>query len=296
MANSEIIGAGQDTAHRVPKINTITCGDCLEVMQSIPDKSIDMILCDLPYGTTQNEWDNRIDMKELWRQYLRVCVGAIVLTSAEPYTSELVVGNKSLFKYCWYWDKIRAKNHLNAKRQPMRAIEPICVFYKNQPTYNPILTEKRKQDIRDNGRLYQYKNNGNYGKTNLSGFLNEHRKIPVDLKYPDDLITINGVGSFGFEKTGHPTQKPVALFEYLIRTYTNEGDTVLDNCIGSGTTAIACINTGRNFIGIEKEEKYCRIAEERIHALIRPAQDTKEICHTAPNTAMAKCQQVELGL
>jgi len=240
--------------------------DCFNVFPLIPDRSVDAIICDLPYGTTQNKWDSVLPLDELWEQYKRVIKinGAIVLTSSEPFTSHLIISNLIDFKYCFYWDKVRPKNHLNAKIQPMRAIEPIVIFYKEQPTYNPILTKKRKQDIRDNGRTYQSTNNGNYGDVRFETVLNEFRTVPIDLKYPDDLITINGVGSFGKEKNSHSTQKPIALMKYLVLTYTNENETVLDNCMGSGTTGVACKLTNRKFIGIEKEPEYFKIAQKRI--------------------------------
>jgi len=287
MANSEIIGAGQGTARRAPKINTITCGDCLEVMQAIPDKSIDMILCDLPYCTTACKWDTIIPFEPLWEQYKRIIKdnGAIVLTASQPFTSFLVTSNTRGFRYCLVWNKSRPSNFPLAKKQPMKYHEDICVFYKAQPIYNPIMTEGAKN----------HRTKNTHGKNNIIGDSGGGRgwANTSNIKYPSSVLNIKSTDS---TRNLHPTQKPVALFEYLIKTYTNEGDTVLDNCIGSGTTAIACINTGRNYIGIEKEEKYCRIAEERIHALRSPAQDTMKICHTAPNTAMAKCQQVETGL
>ena len=278
MTNSEIIGAGQDTAHPAPKINTITCGDCLEIMQGIPDKSIDMILCDLPYGTTQNKWDSVIPLNKLWVQYQRVCKSnsVIALCGSQPFSSILVCSNLSMFRYEWVWDKVnKFSGHLNAKKQPMRQTERIHIFSFSTPRYFPVM---------EVGKPYTAVSSGNkslnYGKQT-----DKVKTVCDGKRYPRDLIKIKG-DERGTVGRIHPTQKPVALFEYLIRTYTNEGNIVLDNCIGSGTTAIACINTGRNFIGIEKEEKYCRIAEERIHALRSPAQNTNEICHTAPNSAM----------
>jgi len=277
MANSEIIGAGQDTAHRAPKINTITCGDCLEVMQGIPDKSVDMILCDLPYGATACKWDTPISFELLWEQYKRIIKdnGAIVLFGSQPFTSALVMSNPKMFKYEWIWDKVMTSSPSLAKRQPLRSHENILVFYNKQSLYNPqYRTDIIKKPF---GKMRGQ-------DSAVSGYAGG-AECARGIGYPKDIIiqpkqnNLNG-GNL------HSSQKPVALFEYLIKTYTNDGDTVLDNCIGSGTTAIACINTGRNYIGIEKEEKYCRIAEERIHALRSPAQNTMEICHTAPNSAM----------
>jgi len=286
MANSEMIGAGQDTARRAPKINTITCGDCLEVMLGIPAKSVDMILCDLPYGITSCKWDSVLNLPELWKEYSRICKGAIVLTAGQPFTSALIMSNPSVFKHEWIWIKNRGSNFANTVREPMKEHESILVFAYEKWTYNKQMQERTGTggDRVKYGVAFKSKSE-NYH--NFEG--RDHSMLP-ELRVPSSWQ------KFNTEVGLHPTQKPVALFEYLVRTYTNEGDTVLDNCIGSGTTAIACINTGRNYIGIEKEEKYCRIVEERIHALRSPAQDTAEICHTAPNTAMAKCQQVELCL
>jgi site-specific DNA-methyltransferase (adenine-specific) len=281
MANSEIIGAGQDTARRAPKTNTITCGDCLEVMQEIPDKSIDMILCDLPYGTTACKWDVVIPFSSLWQQYERVikdkCV--IVLMAGQPFTSALVTSNLKIFKYCWVWVKDKAANFGVAKYRPMNVTEDICVFYEGVSKY---YSQKYDAGYKKNkpGKNSQYK--GVYGQNGFKWSYDEST-----MQYPKNILFYSTPKhNDGINGAIHPTQKPVALFEYLIKTYTNPGDLVLDNCIGSGTTAIACLNTGRNFIGIEKEEKYCRIAEERIHALRSPAQNTMEICHTAPNSAM----------
>ena len=288
MANSEIIGAGQDTARRAPKSNTITCGDCLEVMQAIPDKSVDMILCDLPYGTTACKWDTIIPFEPLWEQYKRIIKdkGAIVLTASQPFTSALVMSNVDNFKYAWVWNKVnKFSGHLNAKKQPMRQTEDILVFCNGTPIYNPQMFDGIPYKATSSGWKSQ-----NYGHQ-----IDKITTISDGKRYPRNLIAING-DERGTVGRIHPTQKPVELFVYLIKTYTNEGDTVIDNCIGSGTTAIACINTGRNYIGIEKEEKYCRIAEERIHALRSPAQNTKEICHTAPNSASMQNAQMELNL
>jgi len=292
MANYEIIGAGQDTAHRAPKINTITCGDCLEVMQGIPDKSVDMILCDLPYGTTACKWDSVIPFAPLWEQYKRLirANGAVVLFGTEPFASLLRTSNLSWYKYDWIWHKSKCGSSFTSKYRPQQKHESVCVFGKAKINYSPIMREGvpyyrlRKPN---NGTK---PNNHNLGVTSLSETNN------TGFRYPETVIAFQQ--KWRRQDQVHPTQKPVALFEYLIRTYTNEGDTVLDNCIGSGTTAIACINTGHNYIGIEKEENYCRIAEERIRALRSPAQDTKEICHTAPNRPSTPDLQVsmELGL
>ena len=236
-------------------------GDCLELMKDIPDGSVDMILCDLPYGTTQCKWDTIIPFEPLWEQYERIIKdnGAIVLTAAQPFTSALVMSNPKLFKYDWTWRKPRGTGHLNAKKQPLRDKEDILVFYKKQPTYNPQMSEGEPYTAMKGGKNTRVSNKGDttYGK-----FMNgaEFRNDNSGFRYPKQVI------EFGVVERGtlHPTQKPVALFEYLIKTYTNEGETVLDNCMGSGTTGVACKNLNRNFIGIELDEGYFKIAKERI--------------------------------
>lgn len=235
--------------------NRIYHGDCLKIMNDIQDGSIDMILCDLPYGTTQNKWDSVIDFGELWAQYKRICKksAAIVLNSAQPFTAKLICSNIGDFKYCWIWEKSQYVGHLNAYKMPMRAHEDICVFYQNQPTYNFQLEKKNPHDIRPETRKRM--NTECYGSHDKES----KRKVPNDMKMPGSIIKFNNC-----QDRKHPTQKPVALFEYLIRTYSNKGDVILDNCIGSGTTAVAAINTHRDFIGIEREQKYVEIAERRI--------------------------------
>lgn len=217
-----------------------------------------MILCDLPqlYGTTRNKWDSIIPLDLLWEQYERIIKdnGAIVLTAQTPFDKVLGCSNLSLLRYEWIWEKTSATGHLNAKKMPMKAHENILVFYKKMPTYNYQKTYGHQRKI----SKAEHKVN-----CNLSENYNEYKLTSYDSteRYP------RSVQKFSSDKQKsklHPTQKPVALFEYLIKTYTNEGDLVLDNCIGSGTTAVAAINTGRNFIGIEKEEEYFNIASERI--------------------------------
>ena len=223
-------------------LNQIIHGDCLEVMRQFPDKSIDMILCDLPYGVTGYKWDTIIPFEPLWEQYERIIKdnGAIVLTAIQPFTSALIMSNIKRFKYCWVWDKKKPGVIGIAKYQPLRYTEDIVVFCKGSSVYNPQMVKRNK-----------VKKSRNY----------RHEDKIYTEKFPSNIIEISNANQKG---KVHPTQKPVALFEYLIKTYTNEGEIVLDNCIGSGTTAIACINTGRNFIGIEIEEKYVKIARERI--------------------------------
>ena len=221
-------------------------GDCLEIMNGIPDKSIDLILCDLPYGTTRNRWDVIIDLRLLWREYRRISRGAVVLTCAQPFTSALITSNLKEFKYCWIWKKSKPTVHLNAKKQPLRNTEDIAVFYANQPTYNPQGT--RQTDV-----MVSRTNRGNYNECSKTT-----RQTVTG--YPTTIL------EFATETGVHPTQKPVALMEYLIKTYTNEGDTVLDNCMGSGTTGVACVNTRRSFIGIEIDSYYFEVAQQRINS------------------------------
>ena len=224
-------------------------GDCLELMKDVPDQSVDMILCDLPYGTTQNKWDSVIPLEPLWEQYKRICKGAIVLTAQPPFDKQLGASNLGALKYEWIWRKSKPTGHLNAKLQPMKEHENVLVFYEKQPTYNPQgLVKKPVPTIRKGGN-----NGANYGKSDKDA-LQEFEN------YPRSVLDIPSEG-----KTVHPTQKPVALMEYLILTYTNEGDVVLDNTMGSGTTGVACMNTGRKFIGMEQDAKYFEIAQKRIH-------------------------------
>jgi site-specific DNA-methyltransferase (adenine-specific) len=235
------------------KWRVIYRADCLELMPSIPDKSIDMILCDLPYGTTACKWDTVIPFEPLWKEYKRIIKdnGAIVLTASQPFTSALVMSNPKMYRYELLWIKEQGTGNLNANKIPLKQHENISVFYKSLPTYNPQMTQ---------GKSYTMKRAKNtneiFGKTGTKdGYITENGGE----RYPTSTLYFNRELSSRY----HPTQKPVALFEYLIKTYTNEGDLVLDNCAGSGTTAIACANSGRKCIGIEKEEKYCEIAANR---------------------------------
>lgn len=231
-------------------INKIIQGDCLEVMNGIPDKSVDMILCDLPYGTTACEWDSIIPFEPLWNQYKRIIKdnGAIVLTASQPFTSALVMSNLKMFKYEWIWNKKQSGNFLLAKYQPLKITENILVFSKETTKYYPQKTKgkfRKKGGCKKESELYKsvgsnIKHNDQYYPTNILDF-------PTNRLY-----------------RLHPTQKPVELFAYLIKTYTNENELVLDNCIGSGTTAVACKMLNRNYIGIELSEKYCEIAMDRI--------------------------------
>lgn len=230
------------------ELNRIYNGDCLEGMKRISDKSIDMILCDLPYGTTRNKWDSIIPLDLLWEQYNRIIKdnGAVVLTAQTPFDKVLGVSNLKNLKYEWIWQKQQGTGHLNAKKMPMKNHENVLVFYKKLPTYNPQMRGgKPYKQISGKGSM-------SYGRQEI--VLTENKGE----RYPLSCIKFNS------DKGLHPTQKPVELFEYLIKTYTNEGETVLDNCMGSGTTAIAAINTKRNFIGFELDEIYFNLANERI--------------------------------
>jgi len=236
-------------------INKVYCGDCLEIMQNIRAKSVDMVLCDLPYNTTQNSWDCAIDLKLLWEQYERIIKdnGAIVLTAQSPFDKILACSNLKLYKYEWIWEKTSATGHLNAKKAPLKAHENILIFYKKQPKYNP----QKYKNCPPVHSYTKYQDDGsNYGKTKtgISGGGSTER-------YPRSVIVFKTDKQ---KEHFHPTQKPVKLFEYFIKTYTDEGDLVLDNCAGSFTTAIASENLKRNWICIEKEAEYCEVGRQRI--------------------------------
>ena len=236
-------------------------GDCLELMKNIPDKSIDMILCDLPYGTTACKWDTVIPLEPLWCEYNRIIKdnGAICLFGAEPFSSQLRVSNLQNFKYDWVWRKPRGTGHLNAKKQPLRDVENISVFYKKQCVYNPQFAKGKPYSALKGGKTSRVSESG---ETTYGKFMNgaEFRNDNSGFRYPKQVI------EFGVVERGtvHPTQKPVPLLEYLIKTYINEGDLVLDNCMGSGSTGVASVNTNRNFIGMELDENYFKIAQKRI--------------------------------
>lgn len=226
-------------------------GDCLDLMRDLPDASIDMVMCDLPYGTTQNAWDSVIPLDLLWAQYRRVCRGAIVLTAQCPFDKLLGASNLQMLKYEWIWKKESGTGHLNAKKAPLKDHENVLVFYSKPPTYNPQMREGFKPYVAKQGA----KKSENYGAQTGALTVSEGTRYPLTvIEFARD------------KEKAHPTQKPVALMEYLIRTYTNEGDTVLDNCMGSGTTGEACMNTGRQFVGIEKNSDYFQHAQLRITA------------------------------
>ena len=245
-------------------IRDILHGDCLELMKDIPNGSIDMILCDLPYGTTACKWDVIIPFDKLWEQYERIIKknGAIVLTASQPFTSALVMSNQKMFRYEWIFEKGQGANYVLAKKQPIKNHENILVFYNNLGTYNPIMEDKTIETKKRAKR--------NHFTTRIKSehdILNNRRGDcdNNEFAYPKTVQFFKGERNNQFKKhVFHPTQKPVALFEYLIKTYTNENDLVLDNCAGSGTTAIACLNTNRQFIVMEKEQKYFDIINKRV--------------------------------
>ena len=245
------------------ELNNIYNEDCLEGMKKIDDKSVDMILCDLPYGTTACKWDTIIPFEPLWEQYQRVIKdnGAIVLFGNEPFTSMLICSNLKGFKYRWDWNKKIPSGMGYAKYRPMQQTEDIAVFTKNgeKTIYNPQMT-KREKPIKSGGNTIQA---GVYSGFKCMGEGKEYKKT-YDYKNPVTLIEFDKIRKGSL----HPTQKPVSLLEYLIKTYTNESEIILDNCMGSGSTAIACINTNRNYIGFELDSTYCGIANERIQNIV----------------------------
>lgn len=230
-------------------------GDCLELMDKVADKSVDMICCDLPYGTTANEWDTVIPFEPLWEQYSRVIKdhGAIVLFSQMPFGSKLIESApRSLpFRHEWIWEKTRATGFLNAHKVPLRAHENVLVFYKHLPTYNPQFTTGKPYKSVKSGAM-----TSNYHKAKGVNVITQSD----GRRYPRDVIKFSSPNA----KSYHPTQKPVRLLDYLIKTYTNSGDTVLDNCMGSGSTGVSCVETGRSFIGMEMNDDYFEIAQHRI--------------------------------
>lgn len=237
------------------------CMDCLKGMEQIGNKTIDMILTDLPYGTTRNEWDCVIPLKPLWEQYERIIKdnGAILLFSSQPFTTDLINSNRKLFKYDLVWDKVLSSGFLNANKMPLRTHETICVFYKKPPKYNPIM--EIRGNPREKGRKHDATADGKtcYGDYKATqNFNNEY--------YPTSILTFSN----GNRNDGriHSTQKPVPLLEYLIQTYTDVGDLVLDSCAGSCSTGIAAHRTGRDFIGFEKDKEYYDIAKKRLNAEI----------------------------
>ncbi len=260
--------------------NKVIQGDCLNVMQDIPDNSIDMVLCDLPYGTTQNKWDSVIDLDKLWKQYNRIVKpnGAIVLTSQGVFTAKLILSNEKYFKYKIVWIKSKATNFLNAKKQPLRKHEDICVFYKKQPNYNPQMTNGEAYD--KGIRKDQY--TGSYGDFKPRHIKSNGKRYPTDViafeeQEIEDFVYVKTAESEG--KVYHPTQKPIELGRYLIRTFSNPGDIILDNACGSGSFLLSAILENRKFIGIEKNEDvllhkvkevdYIKVCTDRIQETLK---------------------------
>lgn len=228
-------------------------GDCLELMKNILDKSIDMILCDLPYGTTKCKWDTIIPFEDLWEQYNRIIKdnGAIVLFGSEPFSTELRHSNLKMYKYDWIWDKVKPNGHLVAKHRPMQRNENISVFGKGKINYYPIMVERDKP-----------KKSKEYSRTEImGGNTTDNEGKTLNKKYPQNILVYSNASQ---KNKLHPTQKPVDLLEYLIKTYTQDGEVILDNCMGSGSTGVAAMNLHRKFIGIELEPQYFEIAEKRI--------------------------------
>lgn len=252
------------------EINQIYNDDCLIWMQRVPGESIDCIICDLPYGTTELEWDKPIPFVPLWEQYERIIKpnGAILLFGFQPFTTDLINSNRKLFRYEIIWKKTQATGFFNAKKCPLRIHENILVFYKHLPTYNPIKTIKEGADIGRKRKNVSDKITGSFmgrvGKNKTESW--EYKDDGT--RYPTDVIEFSNWNGSLFGKkhnaVQHPTQKPVQLIEYLIKTYSNEGDLIMDNCIGSGTTAIACIRTNRKYLGCEKNKDYFQLAMSRI--------------------------------
>ncbi len=269
-------------------LNKIIQGDCLEILPKIPDKSIDMILCDLPYGTTQNKWDSVIDLDKLWNEYKRIIKdnGAIVLTAQGLFTAKLILSNEEWFKYKIVWIKSKSTNFLNAKKQPLRKHEDICVFYKKQPSYNPQMTKGEKYDK----GIRKDQLTGSYGD-----FKPQHVKSEGD-RYPNDVLFFEErkINDFVYVKTAesegevyHPTQKPIELGRYLIKTYSKPDDVILDTTCGSGSFLLSALLEGRQFIGIEKNEDvilhkvnptdYVQVCIDRIEELINKKSTKKKI-------------------
>lgn len=246
-------------------MNKLFLGDCIDIMSILPDGCVDMIFCDLPYGTTQNKWDSLIPFDKLWEQYNRLVKidGAIVLTAQPPFDKILACSNLKDFKYEWIWEKNKATGHLNARKMPMKAHENVLIFYRKLPTYNPQMTTGHKPMNavlpKDNIPAPEEKRNYNHVDKRLGN------TDGTTIRYPRDVLKFPVINNDDPKKF-HPTQKPVSMIEYFIRTYSNLGDTVMDNCMGSGSTVIACNNTGREYIGIEQSEEYFKLAKKWIES------------------------------
>lgn len=250
------------------EINKVYNKDFFEGIRDVEDKSIDMILCDLPYNKTKNKWDVEIDLDKLWLEYNRVIKdnGAIVLTAQDKFSAKLMLSNEKYHRYNLVWDKVLTSGFLNANKMPLRSHEDILVFYKKLPTYNPQKTLGKPNNSRGLGKGVK---NNNYGDF---GFVDNREELG-NLKHPKSIIKISKQHNSTMK---HPTQKPVELFNWLIRTYTNEEDLVLDTCMGSGTTAISCIETNRQYIGFELEEEYYKLIQERIRDKLKEISNEKK--------------------
>lgn len=266
MGERDEVGLGQREGRFAVSNISLLLGDCIELMEQIPKGSVDMVLCDLPYGITQNKWDSVIPFDKLWDGYGRVCKAnaVIVLFASQPFSSALVMSNPKQFKHEWIWIKNRGSNFANTVREPMKEHEHVLVFSKGKWTYNKQMQE------RTGGGLSRVQ----YSLENRTASSSNYRSFDKPNRNQGELRVPSSWQKFNVEVGLHPTQKPVALLEYLIRTYTNGGDTVLVNCMGSGSTGVACVNTGRNFVGIEIDEKYYSVARQRIdEAINRIEQD-----------------------
>lgn len=248
-------------------VNRVIEGDCIEVMRHMPNDCIDMVLCDLPYGTTQNKWDSIVPLEDLWTEYKRIVKpnGAIVLTSQGLFTAILIMSQPKLFKYKWVWEKSKPTNFLNAKKQPLRKHEDVCVFYSKQPFYNPQMTEGVPYDK-------------GVRKNQLSGSYGEFQPVHVHSngkRYPTDVIYFKTAESEG--EVFHATQKPVELGRYFVRTYSKPGDVILDNTSGSGSFIVAALMEGRNFVGIEKNADTELFKGEKIDYIKKTGERLKDV-------------------
>ncbi len=265
-------------------LNELIEDDCLNCMGRIPDQSVDMILCDLPYGITQNAWDSYIPLELLWEQYRRIIKpnGVIVLTSQGVFTARLILSNLELFKYKWVWEKSKPTNFLNAKKQPLRKHEDVCVFYAKQPTYHPQM----KNGVPYDKGVRKNQLSGSYGDFQPAHVHSDGRR------YPTDIIYVKTAEAEG--EVWHPTQKPVELGRYLIRTYTNPGDVVLDNAFGSGSFLVAALLEGRNFIGIEKNEDVALFKKHNVDYIEIAKKRLKEAWNVMPTSCKSTVEKINL--
>ena len=241
-------------------------GDCLDVLEDFPKNYVDLVLADPPYGSTKCRWDTPLNLNSLWKELRRVTKpdGAIVLTASQPFTTALIASNYPMFKYCWVWEKTLATGHLNAKKMPMRAHEDICVFYQKMPQYFPIKTKGHERKV----STAHHRRNSKF--TELYGSHSDKPSYDSTERYPRSVIKI----ATDKQKSAlHPTQKPVALMEYFVQTYSKPGDTVLDFVMGSGTTGIACLKTKRYFTGIEIDKDYFEIACNRLKGQLKISEE-----------------------